>query len=60
MTDHITSQIKQTHSCSERISKIALKLLQQLKDEKISFSDAERILDIMKEWLEIEKTRRLL
>lgn len=45
---------------TERLKKIALELLQQLKGRQLDFEDAEMVLRRMRSLLEQEKNSRLL
>lgn len=45
---------------TERLKKIALELLQQLKGRQLDFEDAEMVLRCMRSLLEQEKNSRLL
>ena len=54
------NQIQHTHDRAKRMKKIALELLQQLKDEHLDFEDAEMVMRYMHNWLEQEKMSRLL
>ena len=53
-------KVQETHDHAKRMKKIALELVQQLKDEKLDFSDAEMVLRYMHSWLDREKMSRLL
>lgn len=56
--DH--EKVRETHDHAKRMKEIALELVQQLKSEKLDFSDAEMVLRYMHSWLEREKMSRLL
>lgn len=53
-------KVQETHDHAKRMKEIALELVQQLKSEKLDFSDAEMVLRYMHSWLEREKMSRLL
>lgn len=47
MKNNIQKEIQERREHAERLKKIALKLFEQLKSEKIDFSDAERIVSML-------------
>lgn len=53
-------KVQEMHDHAKRMKKIALELVQQLKDEKLDFSDAEMVLRYMHSWMDREKMSRLL
>ena len=52
--------IQRARDRSQRIKKIALELVQQLKGRQLDFEDAEMVLRYMRGQLEQEKMSRLL
>ena len=47
MKNNIQKEIQERREHAERLKKIALKLFEQLKSENVSFSDAERIINLL-------------
>lgn len=51
---------KEAHAHHEHLKQIALKLFEQLKSEKIDFSDAERIVSMLSASVKSERDNRML
>ena len=60
MKDNIQKEIQERREHAERLKKIALKLFEQLKSEKIDFSDAERIVSMLSASVKSERVNRML
>ena len=60
MTDEILTQVQETHARYAHLEEIARKLLEQLRGEKVSFSDAETIVSILSASLKQERDERTL
>ena len=60
MKNNIQKEIQERCEHAERIKKIALKLFEQLKSEKIDFSDAERIVSMLSASVKSERDNRML
>lgn len=60
MKDNIQKEIQERREHAERLKKIALKLFEQLKSEKIDFSDAERIVSMLSTSVKSERDNRML
>lgn len=60
MKDNIQKEIQERREHAERLKKIALKLFEQLKSEKIDFSDAERIVSMLSASVKSERDNRML
>lgn len=58
--DNIQKEIQERREHAERLKKIALKLFEQLKSEKIDFSDAERIVSMLSASVKSERDNRML
>ena len=59
MKNNIQKEIQERREHAERLKKIALKLFEQLKSEKIDFSDAERIVSMLSASVKSERDNRL-
>lgn len=53
-------KIREAHAHHEHLKKIALKLFEQLKSEKVDFSDAERIISMLSASVKSERDNRIL
>lgn len=53
-------KVKEVHAHHEHLKQIALKLFEQLKSEKIDFSDAERIVSMLSASVKSERDNRML
>ena len=60
MKNNIQKEIQERREHAERLKKIALKLFEQLKSEKIDFSDAERIVSMLSAFVKSERDNRML
>lgn len=60
MKNNIQKEIQERREHAERLKKIALKLFEQLKNEKIDFSDAERIVSMLSASVKSERDNRML
>ena len=60
MKNNIQKEIQERREPAERLKKIALKLFEQLKSEKIDFSDAERIVSMLSASVKSERDNRML
>lgn len=60
MKNNIQKGIQERREHAERLKKIALKLFEQLKSEKIDFSDAERIVSMLSASVKSERDNRML
>ena len=60
MDNNIQKEIQERREHAERLKKIALKLFEQLKSEKIDFSDAERIVSMLSASVKSERDNRML
>ena len=60
MTDEMLTQMQEDHEQYARLKEIARKLLEQLRGEKVSFSDAETIVSILSASLKQERDERTL
>lgn len=60
MKNNIQKEIQERREHAERLKKIALKLFEQLKSEKIDFSDAERIVSMLSTSVKLERDNRML
>ena len=60
MKNNIQKEIQERREHAERLKKIALKLFEQLKSEKIDFSDAERIVSMLSSSVKSERDNRML
>lgn len=60
MKNNIQKEIQERREHAERLKKIALKLFEQLKSEKIDFSDAERIVSMLLTSVKSERDNRML
>jgi hypothetical protein len=60
MKNNIQKEIQERREHAERLKKIALKLFEQLKSEKIDFSDAERIVSMLSTSVKSERDNRML
>nr|DAU24758.1 MAG TPA: hypothetical protein [Caudoviricetes sp.] len=60
MKDNIQKEIQERREHAERLKKIALKLFEQLKSEKIDFSDAEHIVSMLSASVKSERDNRML
>lgn len=60
MKNNIQKEIQERREHAERLKKIALKLFEQLKSEKINFSDAERIVSMLSASVKSERDNRML
>ena len=60
MKNNIQKEIQERREHAERLKKIALKLFEQLKSEKIDFSDAERIVSMLSTSVKSEWDNRML
>lgn len=60
MKDNIQKEIQERREHAERLKKIALKLFEQLKSEKVDFSDAERIVSMLSASVKSERDNRML
>ena len=60
MKNNIQKEIQERREHAERLKKIALKLFEQLKSEKIDFSDAERIVSMLSASVKSERDNRML
>lgn len=60
MKNNIQKEIQERREHDERLKKIALKLFEQLKSEKIDFSDAERIVSMLSASVKSERDNRML
>ena len=60
MKNNIQNEIQERREHAERLKKIALKLFEQLKSEKIDFSDAERIVSMLSASVKSERDNRML
>ena len=60
MKNNIQKEIQERREHAERLKKIALKLFEQLKSEKIDFSDAERIVSMLSASVQSERDNRML
>ena len=60
MKNNIQKEIQERREHAERLKKIALKLFEQLKSEKIDFSDAERIVSMLSASVKSERGNRML
>ena len=58
--NNIQKEIQERREHAERLKKIALKLFEQLKSEKIDFSDAERIVSMLSASVKSERDNRML
>lgn len=58
--ESIQKEIQERRAHSERLKQIALKLLEQLKSENVSFSDAERIISLLSASVKAERDHRTL
>lgn len=58
--ESIQKEIQERREHSERLKQIALKLLEQLKSENVSFSDAERIISLLSASVKTERDDRTL
>lgn len=56
----IQEKIRVAHAHHEHLKKIALKLFQQLKSEKVDFSDAEHIISMLSASVKSERDNRVL
>ena len=56
----IQKEIQEHREHAKRLDKIALKLFEQLKSEKIDFSDAERIVSMLSTSVKSERDNRML
>lgn len=60
MKNNIQKEIQERREHAERLKKIALKRFEQLKSEKIDFSDAERIVSMLSASVKSERDNRML
>lgn len=60
MENNIQKEIQERHEHYERLKQIALKLFEQLKSEKVDFSDAERIVSMLSASVKSERDNRML
>lgn len=60
MKNNIQKEIQERREHAELLKKIALKLFEQLKSEKIDFSDAERIVSMLSASVKSERDNRML
>lgn len=60
MKNNIQKEIQERREHAERLKKIALKLFEQLKSEKIDFSDAELIVSMLSASVKSERDNRML
>lgn len=60
MDNNIQKEIQERREHAERLKKIALKLFEQLKSEKVDFSDAERIVSMLSASVKSERDNRIL
>lgn len=60
MKNNIQKEIQERREHAERLKKIALKLFEQLKSEKVDFSDAERIVSMLSASVKSERDNRML
>lgn len=60
MKENYTEKFQQGHDRPDKLNKIALELVQQLKGRQLDFEDAELVLRCMRSHLEREKNSRLL
>lgn len=60
MKNNIQKEIQERREHAERLKKIALKLFEQLKSEKIDFSDTERIVSMLSASVKSERDNRML
>ena len=60
MKNNIQKEIQERREHAERLKKIALKLFEQLKSEKIDFSDAERIVSMLSTSVKSERDNRMI
>lgn len=60
MKNNIQKEIQERREHAERLKKIALKLFEQLKSEKIDFSDAERIVSMLSASVKSERDNWML
>ena len=60
MKNNIQKEIQERREHDERLKKIALKLFEQLKSEKIDFSDAERIVSMLSASVKSERDNQML
>ena len=60
MKNNIQKEIQERREHAERLKKIALKLFEQLKSEKIDFSDAESIVSMLSASVKSERDNRML
>lgn len=57
---NIQEEIQKNRAHSDPLKKIALKLFEQLKSEKVDFSDAERIVSMLSASVKSERDNRIL
>lgn len=57
---NIQEEIQKNRAHSDRLKKIALKLFERLKSEKVDFSDAERIISMLSAFAKSERDSRIL
>ena len=57
---NIQEEIQKNRAHSDHLKKIALKLFEQLKSEKVDFSDAERIISMLSAFAKSERDSRIL
>ena len=57
---NILEEIQKNRAHSDHLKKIALKLFEQLKSEKVDFSDAERIVSMLSASVKSERDNRIL
>ena len=60
MKNNIQKEIQERREHAERLKKIALKLIEQLKSENLSFSDAERIISLLSASVKTERDDRII
>ena len=60
MKDNIQKEIQERREHAERLKKIALKLFEQRKSEKIDFSDAEHIVSKLSASVKSARDNRML
>lgn len=53
-------KVREAHAHHEHLKEIALKLFEQLKSEKVDFSDAERIVSMLSASVKSERDNRML
>ena len=58
--ENIQKEIQESRAHAEHLNKIALKLFEQLKGEKVSFSDAERIISLLSASVKTERDDRII